>query len=66
MLTYVAKLTATPAQMERADTDALRAAGFADVDILAICEVAGYYAYVNRIADALGVEVEPWVLADQG
>jgi alkylhydroperoxidase family enzyme len=41
--------------MEPADVDALRAAGFEDADVLAICEVVGYYAYVNRIADGLGV-----------
>ncbi len=26
--------------------------------MLAICEVVAYYAYVNRIADGLGVELE--------
>jgi len=60
MLHYVDKLTRTPADVTRADVDALRAAGFADADVLAICEVAAYYAYVNRIADGLGVELEPW------
>jgi uncharacterized protein YciW len=37
---------------------ALRSAGFGDADVLAIAEVVGYYAYVNRIADGLGVELE--------
>ena len=53
------KLTRAPTQMERADVDALRGVGFTDVDVLHICEVAGYYAYANRIADGLGVELEP-------
>jgi len=44
--------------MTRKDVDALRAAGFNDADVLAIAEVVGYYAYVNRIADGLGVELE--------
>ena len=44
--------------MERGDVEALREAGFADADVLAIAEVAGYYAYVNRIADGLGVALE--------
>jgi hypothetical protein len=26
-----------------------------------IAEVPAYYAYVNRIADGLGVELEPWI-----
>lgn len=58
MLTYADKLTRTPAAMQRADVEALRAVGFADADILAIAEVTAYYAYVNRIADGLGVELE--------
>ena len=39
----------------------LRGAGFSDRDILDIAEVVGYYAYVNRIADGLGVSVETWL-----
>ena len=58
MLAYVAKLTSKPAEMRAEDVAALRAAGFGDADVLAICEVAAYYAYVNRIADGLGVELE--------
>ena len=58
MLAYVDKLTRSPGAVERADADALRAAGFSDRDILHIVEVAAYYAYVNRIADGLGVELE--------
>ena len=33
-------------------------------DILDICEVVGYYAYVNRIADGLGVPTESWLPED--
>jgi uncharacterized protein YciW len=58
MLSYVEKLTSTPAAMTRADVEALRAAGFSDTDVLAIAEVTAYYAYVNRLADGLGVELE--------
>lgn len=60
MLEYVQKLTLTPGAMNRSDVEALRDVGFGDPDILAIAEVTGYYAYVNRIADGLGVEVEDW------
>ena len=58
MLTYVDKLTRTPAAMTRGDVDALRKIGFTDSAILDICQVAAYYAFVNRIADGLGVELE--------
>ena len=61
MLRYVDKLTRTPAQMEAEDLRPLRDAGFSDGDILHIAEVTAYYAYVNRIADGLGVELEPWI-----
>lgn len=58
MLGYVEKLSACPPQVEPTDCAALRAAGFGDADILAIAEVAAYYAYANRIADGLGVRLE--------
>jgi uncharacterized protein YciW len=61
MLAYVETLTLAPAAVRRQDVDGLRAAGFSDADVLAIAEVAAYYAYVNRIADGLGVQLEPWV-----
>ena len=61
MLDYAEKLTRTPASMEAEDVESLRRVGFSDADILHIAEVVSYYAYVNRIADGLGVELEPWI-----
>ncbi len=58
MLRYAAKLTTAPATMEPQDLEPLRAAGFGDAEILAIAEATAYYAYANRIADGLGVELE--------
>jgi uncharacterized peroxidase-related enzyme len=58
MLQYVSKLNRTPKDMGPEDVENLRAHEFSDTDILHIAEVAAYYAYVNRIADGLGVEVE--------
>lgn len=60
MLRYVVKLTNEPESMHRSDVDALHSVGFADRDVLDIAEVTAYYAYANRIADGLGVELEPW------
>ncbi len=57
-LAYVEKLTLRPAEVVRADLDPLRAAGLEDADVLALCEVTAYYAYANRMADGLGVELE--------
>lgn len=61
MLAYVEKLTRTPGEMSEADVMALRDIGFTDRDVLDICTVAAYYAYVNRIADGLGVQLESWL-----
>ena len=60
MLTYVEKLTRTPGTMASSDVKNLRSVGFTDRDILDIATVAAYYAYVNRIADGLGVQLETW------
>ena len=60
MLRYADQLTRQPSAMKKADVQALRAVGFGDLDILAIAEVTAYYAYVNRIATGLGVELEAW------
>ncbi|MEM6705782.1 MAG: hypothetical protein AAF690_23910 [Acidobacteriota bacterium] len=58
MLDYVLRLTDAPATVERADVDGLRSAGWSDLDVLHMAEVAAYYAYVNRIANGLGVQLE--------
>lgn len=46
--------------MLSSDVEDLRAVDFNDRDILDIATVAAYYAYVNRIADGLGVQLETW------
>ncbi len=58
MLDYAAKLTRTPADVTHSDVDLLRKEGFDDSAILDICQVTAYYAFVNRLADGLGVELE--------
>ncbi len=60
MLSYAIKLTVDPGGMLESDVAGLRDVGFSDRDILDITEVVGYYAYVNRIADGLGVQLEDW------
>ncbi len=58
MLDYAAKLTREPSKMEAADIDRLKQVGFDDRAILDICQITAYYAYVNRMADGLEVELE--------
>ena len=66
MCEYAEKLTLKPWEMVEADVIALRNAGFSDSAILDINQVTGYYAYVNRLADGLGVELEDfWKTLDE-
>ena len=58
MLDYAVKLTRDPAGMVEADVQALRDAGFSDRAVLDVCQIASYFAYVNRLADGLGVDLE--------
>lgn len=56
---FAEKLTRTPGAMVRGDVDVLRAQGFDDRAIHDAAQVAAYFNYINRIADALEVELEP-------
>ena len=58
MLTYAEKLTRVPWDMVEEDVKKLQNVGFSDSAILDINQVTGYYAFVNRLADGLGVELE--------
>jgi alkylhydroperoxidase family enzyme len=58
MLDYALKLTVAPATVGTSDIATLRGTGFDDQGIHDICAIAAYYAFVNRIADGLGVELE--------
>ena len=58
MLAYADKLTRQPGDMNQNDIDQLRARGFGDRAIHDIAAITGYFAFVNRIADGLGVELE--------
>ncbi|MBD3367196.1 MAG: peroxidase [Candidatus Eisenbacteria bacterium] len=58
MLRYVALLTLEPQRVRREDVDRLREAGFTDRAVHDICVLAAYFAFVNRTADGLGVELE--------
>lgn len=59
LLRYAHRLTTTPGEVERRDVERLRAEGFDDRAIHDACAIVAYYAFVNRIADGLGVELEP-------
>lgn len=58
LLRYADKLTLEPASIRAADIEGLRATGLDDRAIHDACAIVAYYAFVNRIADGLGVELE--------
>ena len=58
---FAAKLTNTPSQMSPADLDGLRVVGLDDRAIHDATQVIGYFNYINRVADALGVEPEDFI-----
>lgn len=60
MIEYVRKLTETPSVITSDDVEALREVGFDDRMIHDVAAVTGYFAFVNRLADGLGVELEPY------
>jgi uncharacterized peroxidase-related enzyme len=51
------KLTVSPGTMREADVHTLRDAGWSDRAVLDIVLVTAYFNFVNRITNALGVEV---------
>ena len=56
---YAEKLTLHPADMTEADIIALRAVGYTDTQIHSAIQVISYFNYINRIADAVHVDLEP-------
>jgi len=60
MLEYSENLALRPGDCSETDVERLREAGFGDAEILDIVQVVGYYAFVNRLANGLGVELEDY------
>ena len=58
LLEFALKLTREPATSAQADIEALRNAAWSDGAILDATLIISYFAFVNRIAEGLGVELE--------
>jgi len=52
-------VTRAPAALRPQHLETLRRHGLSDRDILDTVEVIAYFNYINRIADALGIDPEP-------
>ncbi len=59
LLVFAEKLTRTPAQINIADIDALKAQGIAEQMIEDTINVVSLFNYVNRLVDAFGVTGSP-------
>ena len=58
ILNYAMKLTRNPATIDQTDMLSLRDAGLDDRGLHDLCAITAYFAFVNRMADGLGVELE--------
>ncbi|MCB9149917.1 MAG: peroxidase [Caldilineaceae bacterium] len=58
---FAAKLTQEQHKMTPADLDTLRGHGFSDRAIHDAVQIIGFFNYITRIADALGVELEDFI-----
>ena len=58
LLRYARKLTRAPGAMTEADVTVMRDAGLDDGQILEANQIIGYFNYVNRLLNGLGVTTE--------
>jgi uncharacterized peroxidase-related enzyme len=52
---HAAALAARPWEIDAGDLDALRSHGLDDVDLVDLNNIVAYYAYINRVANGLGL-----------
>ena len=55
LMQYAQKLTVSPGMMEQRDVELLKKAGLDDGQILEANQIIGYFNYVNRLLNGLGV-----------
>ena len=58
---FAASMTHRQQQMTEADLDGMRSLGLDDRAIHDAAQVVGYFNYITRVADALGVEPEDFI-----
>ncbi len=62
MLKFAEQVTRMAHQTAEEDIVRLRSHDFGDEAILSIVQITGFFNYINRVADALGVEVEDFMV----
>lgn len=55
IVSFAEKMTRTPGALGPADLDGLRRLGLPEEGVLQVTAIVGFFNYVNRMADALGV-----------
>lgn len=58
ILDYAEHITRDAASITKNEVQRLRERGLSDEEILHAAAIASYFNYINRISDALGVELE--------
>ena len=61
LLDYAVKLTQAPSSVTQEDIDALRRHRFSDEAIVDAVHCIGYFCFINRVLDGLGVDPEPFM-----
>jgi uncharacterized peroxidase-related enzyme len=56
---FAVALTHQPAAVDASQIEALRVEGWSDAAIHDAIQVIAYFNYINRVADAVGIEGEP-------
>ena len=59
LLRYTERLTRQPGAMGPGDVARLRAAGWTDRAVHDAAQICAYFNYINRVADATHVDLEP-------
>jgi uncharacterized peroxidase-related enzyme len=59
LLGFAVKLTKSPSAVRSNDLDSLRAHGFTEEQLVDAIHCIGYFNFINRVLDGLGVDPEP-------
>src|SRR5579864_8814872 len=59
LLDFAVKLTKSPSEVRKDDLDALRGHGLSDEQLVDAVHCIGYFNFINRVLDGLGVDPEP-------
>jgi uncharacterized peroxidase-related enzyme len=56
---FAVRLTHQPASMDEEQVNRLRREGWSDAAVHDAIQVVAYFNYINRVAEAVGIEGEP-------